>query len=223
MKTTTTARTTETRTGRSRPAGLVAALLLLCGLAGGVLWALSPLGVALSEFAFRTPNVFWRLFFTAPALMVFGLLGLYLALRREIGRAGTVGVALAGLGGLAVVAGDLGLYHLGLDDLYLISAPAYRTFRAGLLALCLGCLVLGAASASDRRLPLWAFLPLAVGALAGLISVLRDFGAIGAAMWVFFGASFSLCCAVVLVGVLRDRGRSGKNPKNTPAPDEPSR
>jgi hypothetical protein len=29
---------------------------------GGVLWALSPLGVHLSELRFHTPNVFWKLF-----------------------------------------------------------------------------------------------------------------------------------------------------------------
>src|SRR5918997_4987606 len=49
---------------------------LLCA-PGGVLWALSPVGVHLSELRFHTPNVFWKLFPSAPLLLLVGLIGLY--------------------------------------------------------------------------------------------------------------------------------------------------
>ena len=36
-------------------------LSALAAVPGGALWALSPLGVRLSELKFKTPNVFWKL------------------------------------------------------------------------------------------------------------------------------------------------------------------
>ena len=51
---------------------------LACLAGGGVLWALSPLGVGLSELKFKTPDVFWKLFASAPLLLGLGLPGLLL-------------------------------------------------------------------------------------------------------------------------------------------------
>src|ERR687898_66510 len=51
--------------------------MLACTIAGGVLWALSPLGVHLSELRFHTSNVFWKLFPSAPLLLLAGLIALY--------------------------------------------------------------------------------------------------------------------------------------------------
>ena len=96
---------------------------------GGVLWALSPVGVSLSDSLFHTPNVFWKLFPSAPLLILLGLVGLQL---RQAGRSELlekVGFFLAALGLVLIVAGDVGLYWLGIDDDYIMTAPAYRAFR----------------------------------------------------------------------------------------------
>src|SRR5215208_4769909 len=52
---------------------------------GGLLWALSPTGVYISNLAFHTPNVFWKMFWPAPLLILLGLIGLQL---RQWGRSG---------------------------------------------------------------------------------------------------------------------------------------
>ena len=49
----------------------------MCALGGGILWALSPTGVSVSEALFHTPNAFWKAFPSAPLLLLVGLLGLY--------------------------------------------------------------------------------------------------------------------------------------------------
>ncbi|ABG05602.1 hypothetical protein Rxyl_2685 [Rubrobacter xylanophilus DSM 9941] len=176
---------------------------LLC-LPGGVLWALSPLGVYLSEYKYKTPEVFWRLFPSAPLLMLAGLAGLYLHLfarrGRRPGALERVGFAVCALGALLTVAGDVGKFYLHLDDVYLMSAPAYRTMRAGLALLCGGALLFGFGLARERRVALAGALPFAIGSLAGLIAVLRDFGALGEAMWVMFGAGWAWVGIVVLFG-----------------------
>ncbi|MDP9480943.1 MAG: hypothetical protein M3R38_35650, partial [Actinomycetota bacterium] len=79
---------------------------------GGVLWALSPVGVSLSDTLFHTPNVFWKLFPSAPLLILLGLMSLQL---RQAGRSGLlekVGFFVAVLGLLMILAGDVGLYWL---------------------------------------------------------------------------------------------------------------
>ncbi|WP_162924710.1 hypothetical protein [Rubrobacter indicoceani] len=192
----------------------------LFGVGGGVLWALSPLGVRLSEYAFRAPALFWKLFPAAPALMLFGLLGLYLFFRgRGGGPAATVGFYIAALGVVLAVAGNLGLYHLGLDDIFIMSAPAYRTFRLGLFVFAAGTLLFAFLLAGSRAVPLAGSLPLVLGAFAGAVAVFRDFGEAGAAMWVAFGVGFAWCSSVVVfVGVaryLRNR-RAGRVGERSP-------
>jgi hypothetical protein len=58
---------------------------LLACVVGGLLWALSPIGVHLSELEFHTPSVFWKLFWPAPLLILLGLAGLR---ARQAGRPG---------------------------------------------------------------------------------------------------------------------------------------
>ncbi|BBL80007.1 hypothetical protein RxyAA322_18610 [Rubrobacter xylanophilus] len=190
---------------------------LLC-IPGGVLWALSPLGVYLSEYKYKTPEVFWKLFPSAPLLMLVGLVGLYahlFALRgRRAGGLERVGFAVAVLGGLLTVAGDVGKFYIRLDDVYIMTAPAYRTMRAGLVLLCAGSLLFGFGVARERRVALAGTLPFAIGSLGGLISVMRDYGPVGEAMWVMFGVGWAWLGLVVLVGevrrLLRKRRASGK-------------
>ena len=158
---------------------------------GGVLWALSPIGASISETAFGTPNVFWKLFPAAPLLLLAGLVGLQL---RQWGRSGLlqkVGFALALLGLVLVVAGDAGLYWLGLDDVYIMTAPAYRAFRFGLLLLGGGSILFGLAAPRDGALPTWGLLPFVIGSLCGLVAFAVDLGAFGTVLWMLFGLGWA--------------------------------
>ena len=158
---------------------------------GGVLWALSPIGASISETAFGTPNVFWKLFLSAPLLLLVGLVGLQ---ARQWGRSGLVqkiGFALALLGLVLVIAGDAGLFWLGLDDTFIMTAPAYRAFRLGLLLLGAGSILFGIAAPRDGALPTWGLLPFVVGALAGLISFAVDLGSFGTVLWMLFGLGWA--------------------------------
>ena len=158
---------------------------------GGVLWALSPIGASISATAFGTPNVFWKLFPSAPLLLLVGLVGLQL---RQSGRAGIlekVGFWLAVLGLLLVVAGDAGLFWLGLDDTYIMTAPAYRAFRLGLLVLGAGSILFGVGAPRDGDLPTWGLLPFVVGCLCGLISFAVDLASFGTILWMLFGLGWA--------------------------------
>ena len=158
---------------------------------GGVLWALTPTGASISESLFSTPNVFWKLFFPAPLLMLAGLVGLQL---RQSGRSGIVekiGFLLALVGLLLVAAGDVGLFWLGLDDAFIMTAPAYRAFRLGLLLLGVGAIVFGATAPRDGDLPTWGLLPFVVGSLCGLISFVTDLGAFGTVLFILFGLGWA--------------------------------
>ncbi len=179
----------------------------------GILWALSPLGVYLSDFAFKTPNVFWRLFPSAPLLMLLGLAGVFFFYLRERGVLAKVGFWVVAAGAVLAIAGAVGKYHLGLDDVYIMSAPAWRAMRVGFVVLAAGAIVFGAGAARERSLPLWGALPFAVAAVAGVVSVVRDFGEIGAVMWISFGVGWSWLGMALLIecvaGYIKKR-RAGK-------------
>ena len=163
---------------------------ILC-VPGGVLWALTPTGVYISNLAFHTPNVFWKLFWPAPLLILLGLVGLQL---RQSGRSGPLeklGFFVTILGLVMVIAGDVGLYWLGVDDIFMVTAPAYNAFRLGLLVAAVGSILFGVTSPRDGALPTWGLLPFVVGSLCGLISFSRDFGSFGAVLWILFGVGWA--------------------------------
>jgi hypothetical protein len=163
---------------------------ILC-VPGGALWALSPTGVYISNYAFHTPNVFWKMFWPAPLLILLGLIGLQL---RQSGRSGLLeklGFFVAVVGLLMVIAGDVGLYWLGIDDMFIVTAPAYRAFRIGLLVLAVGSILFAVTSPRDGALPTWGLLPFVVGSLCGLISFARDLGSFGAVLWILFGLGWA--------------------------------
>ncbi len=158
---------------------------------GGVLWALSPVGVSLSDSLFHTPNVFWKLFPSAPLLILVGLVGLQF---RQAGRSGLLekmGFCVALLGLVLIVVGDVGLYWLGIDEAYIMTAPAYRALRLGLLVLAAGSILFAVAAPRDGVLPTWGLLPFVVGSLCGLISFARDLGTFGAVLWILFGLGWA--------------------------------
>ena len=158
---------------------------------GGVLWALSPTGVYISNFAFHTPNVFWKMFWPAPLLILLGLVGLQLRQSELSGLLEKLGflVTIAGL--VTVMAGDVGLYWLGVDDIFIVTAPAYNAFRIGLVALAAGSILFAVTSPRDGALPTWGLLPFVVGSLCGLISFSRDLGSFGAVLWILFGLGWA--------------------------------
>lgn len=175
--------------------------VLLC-VPGGVLWALSPVGVYLSEQRFHTPNVFWKLFPSAPLLLLAGLVGVYLFAGR--GRLERAGLLLALVGLILILVGDIGEFWLGLDDRYIMTAPAYRAFRAGLIVFAVGSLLIGVGAGRERTLPIWGALPFAITSLCGLVAFWRDLGQFGAALWVVFGLGWAwLGFTLLIEGVAR--------------------
>ena len=175
---------------------------LLC-VPGGVLWALSPLGVQISEMQFKTPNVFWKLFPSAPLLLIIGLIGLHVRISGRSGRLEKIAFFAALLGLLLVVVGDVGEFWLGLDNVFIMTAPAYRSFRLGLLVLAAGTMLFGVATARDETLPVWGALPFAIGGLCGLIAFVTDLGTFGAMLWIFFGVGWAwLGVALLVDGVI---------------------
>lgn len=186
---------------------------------GGVLWALSPLGIRLSELKFKSPEVFWKLFPSAPALLALGLIGLFLwrpgGDNRLMVHAG-FWTALAGA--VLIAVGDIGLYYLDLDSTYIMSAPAYRLFRVGLAVFSLGSLVFVLAALRAGTLSLLAAFPLVAGSLGGLFCSIQDLSALGVALWTFFGLGWAWAGCVLLADglwptlarLVRGRAAAGK-------------
>ena len=101
--------------------------------------------------------------------------------------------------------GDVGQYWLGLDNRYIMTAPAYRAFRVGLVVFAAGSILFGVAAGRDRTLPF------AIGALCGLISFSGELGRLGAALWILFGLAWAwlgLACFVEGVSRLWRRKRT---------------
>jgi hypothetical protein len=163
---------------------------ILC-VPGGALWALSPTGVYISNFAFHTPNVFWKMFWPAPLLILLGLIGFQLRQSERSGFLEKLGFFVAAVGPVMVMAGDIGLYWLGIDDIFIVTAPAYKAFRLGLLVLAVGSILFAVTSPRDGVLPTWGLLPFVIGSLCGLISFSRDLGSFGAVLWILFGLGWA--------------------------------
>jgi len=174
--------------------GLIGFLIRWIGLLvapGGVLWALSPLGVHLSDIKFKTPDVFWKLFPSAPLLILIGLIGLQLRQSERSGLLEKIGFFAAAIGLVMVIAGDVGLYWLHLDNIFIMTAPAWRTFRLGLLMLAAGAMLFGVFAPRHGALPTWGLLPFVIGSFCGLISFVHDLGTLGATLWTIFGAGWA--------------------------------
>lgn len=189
---------------------VIAWLAALACVPGGVLWALTPLGIRIAEERLPEGNDrFWQLFPSAPLLLLVGLAGLWFLRYVGSGWLGRMGVVGAFIGLVLVISGNVGQFWLDLDDTFAVLAPAYRTFRMGLVLLAVGAVVFGAAAVRDRALPFWAVLPFVVASICGLIAFLRDLGAPGAGLWAAFGAGWVwLGFSVVLVRLMtRSRKR----------------
>lgn len=189
-------------------------------LVGGILWALSPLGVHLSEIKFKSPNFFWKLFPSAPLMLALGLVGLHFWQRGRGGWLERFALLLALSGIVLVVAGNVVQFWLGLDNVYLTAAPGYRTFRVGLFALAAGTILFGLVSASARKLPLWGALPLTIGSWAGLIAFSENLGGLGAALWILFGMGWAWMGFAAFCEMVADlwRGRTRQSGRKSPSP-----
>lgn len=192
--------------------GIVRWSVLLC-VPGGILWALTPLGISLSEYRFSTPAVFWKLFPSAPLLIMLGLIGLQLWHSGRAGWPGRAGFTVALLGILLIVAGDVGKYWLDVDDTYLTLVPAYRAMRIGLLLFTLGAIVFGVAALRARTLPVWDVAPFTVFSVGGLVAVSVDLGTVGAALWVLFGAGWAWLGLSLLVDAVVTAWRTRRKPR----------
>ena len=163
-------------------------MALLC-VPGGALWALSPLGVQLSELKYKSPDTFWKLFPSTVILMALGMIGLRLW-RTNRSRLADIGFYAVLLSVVLVLIGDVLKFYLKADDVYLLTAPGWRTLRFGLLVFALGSLIFGIGSLRSKSLPRWAVLPFLVFAACGTLAVIREIGEFGAALWVLFGAGW---------------------------------
>ena len=172
---------------------------ILC-VPGGLLWALSPTGISISNLAFHTPNVFWKMFWAAPLLILLGLIGLQLRQSERSGLLEKLGFFAAVVGLVLIIAGDIGLYWLGIDDRFIVTAPAYNAFRIGLLVLAVGSILFAVTAPRDGVLPTWGLLPFVLGSMCGLISFSRDFGSFGAVLWVLFGVGWAWLGLSLVVG-----------------------
>lgn len=201
-----------------KPGRLLRWASLACLAGGGALLALSPLGVELSALKFKTPDVFWGLFPSAPLLLALGLIGLLLSGDGRRGLPAKVGLWAALAGAALVFGGAVGLFHLGIDDAYIMAVPAYRAFRAGLILLAAGALIFAVSETRAGGLPDWAGLPFALSAMAGLLAVVRDLGPFGAALWSVFGAGWVWLGLALFVGSSRAGGPEA--PRSVPPPAE---
>jgi hypothetical protein len=104
------------------------------------------------------------------------------------------------VGLVLIIAGDIGLYWLGIDDIFIVTAPAYNAFRVGLLILAVGSILFAVTSPRDGALPTWGLLPFVLGSMCGLISFSRDFGSFGAVLWVLFGVGWAWLGISFVVG-----------------------
>lgn len=184
--------------------GILAAVVWLASMftiPGGGLWALTPMGIALAES--RLPSGadgFWQLFVSAPLLLIVGVAGLHL--RRISGAGGPLRwtsflVTFAGL--VLVAAGNVGQFWLGLDDTFILTAPAYHAFRVGLVVAAVGAVLIGVSALQDRPVPAWTVPPFLAAAMGGLIAFVVDLGATGAMLWALFGLGWVWLGAVVFV------------------------
>jgi hypothetical protein len=172
---------------------------ILC-VPGGLLWALSPTGISISNLAFHTPNVFWKMFWSAPLLILLGLIGLQLRQSERSGLWERLGFFVAALGLVLIIAGDIGLYWLGIDDRFIVTAPAYNAFRIGLLVLAVGSILFAVTAPRDGALPTWGLLPFVLGSMCGLISFSQDFGSFGAVLWALYGVGWAWLGLSLVVG-----------------------
>lgn len=175
----------------SRVTFAISWLTVLSCLPGGALWAISPLGIVLSEQRLIEGSaVFWKLFPAAPLALALGIVGLWWIGAVGSGWAGRAGAGVALLGLLMVTVGIVGQFWLGLDATFAVLAPAYYTFRSGLVVLAAGSVVFGSAGLLARSLPAWGAIPFIVAALCGLVAFVWELGTLGSGLWAVFGAGW---------------------------------
>ena len=81
--------------------------------------------------AITVANVFWKLFPSAPLLLLVGLARLHIRISGRSGWLERSGFYVTLLGLVLILAGAVGEYWPRVDDAYIMTAPAYRVFRIG--------------------------------------------------------------------------------------------
>ncbi|MGI8866859.1 MAG: hypothetical protein ACR2G1_09020 [Rubrobacteraceae bacterium] len=163
---------------------------LLC-LPGGVLWALSPLGVYLTEMRFGSSDTFWRLFPSSVVLICAGLVSHRLRGAGRGSRLAVLGFYVVLLGAVLVVVGVGLKFYLGLDDVYLFTAPGWHALRVGIFVVAAGSWLFAVGGLRSETLPHWVGLPLAFGSAFGALAAVRDLGYVGVVLWIVFGLAWA--------------------------------
>ncbi len=184
---------------------------LLC-IPGGVLWALSPLGVYLAEMRFGGSDTFWKLFPSSVVLIWAGLFCHWLRGAGRGSRLASLGLFAVLLSVLLVVVGVFLKFYIRLDDVYLFTAPGWHTLRAGIFLAAAGSLVFVVGGLRSETVPRWAGLPLSFGSLFGALAAVRDLGYLGVVLWVAFGLAWAWMGLAPIVEALA-RYRNGKRSK----------
>ena len=156
---------------------------------GGALWCLR---VALDGIGDDPSAIAGRLLFVLPLLFGVGLAGFYARYSgrmRGEGRAGFV-QTFVGLGFLA--AGFLMDLTLGIDE-------GIRISSFGFIILTLGLVLLGFATLKTEPLPMWNFLPLAIGMLTLFNVIAGGYDLLRVAISALFGLGWLAWGALILL------------------------
>lgn len=155
------------------------------GAVGGALWSLK---VVLDGTEPAGGGIADALLFVLPLLFGAGLAAIYAQYSGDMAGEGTAGFVQS-FAGLALLSGGL------FADLTLGVENTTRIVSFGFIILSLGLVILGFATLKTEPLPMWNFLPLALGLLTPLNILIGDAPlirlAISAAFglgWVVFGA-----------------------------------
>lgn len=156
---------------------------------GGIIWCLR---IVLDEIGGDPSEFMGRLLFIAPLLFGVGLIGFYARYSERMRGEGRTGLvqAFVGLGFLTV--GFILDLTIGIEEGIQISS-------FGFIILTLGLVVLGFTMLKVEPLPMWNFLPLAIGMLTLLNVIVSGYDFLRVAISVLFGLGWLAWGALILL------------------------
>ena len=139
------------------------------------------------------------MFWTSPLLILLGLIGLQLRQSERSGVWEKLGFFAAVVGLVLIIAGDIGLYWLGIDDDYIVTAPFTTPSGSGFSFWPWG------PSSSPSQPPRRRFAHLGTAAFRPRVDVRPDLlfaglGSFGAVLWALFGVGWRLGLSLAVEG-----------------------